>query len=421
MSMPLAKEGLKGNDMVDISVYRSDFPVLSKEMNGKPVIYLDTGASAQKPQQVLDAMSEILSSHYSNVHRGLYNFSQVNTEAFEGVRTKVARFISAPSDQEIVFTKNTTEAINLVAESWGRTFLKEGDEIIISEMEHHANIVPWQLLEAGTGVKVRVIPVLDNGELDLEDFERLLSDKTRFLAIVHTSNSLGTINPIQKMIKTAKAFSSDIMTLVDGSQAAVHGAVDVQELGCDFFVFTGHKLYGPNGVGCLWGKYDILNQMPPYQGGGDMIDTVSFSGTTFKAPPARFEAGTPAIVEVIGLGAAIDYVSEIGMENIAAHEKGLLDYAMTSLNEIEGLNFYGTAQNKAGIVSFTADWAHPSDMAMILDQQGVAIRTGHHCCMPLMERFGVDATARMSLGLYNNRDDIDGFVSALSKAKEMLS
>lgn len=416
MTMPARRE----DKMVDVSVYRRDFPVLSKEMNGKPVIYLDSGASAQKPQAVIDVMMNVLNNHYSNIHRGLYNFSQVNTEQYEAVRGKVADFINAASGNEIVFTKNTTEAINLVAESWGRTFLTEGDEIILSAMEHHANIVPWQLLESRIGVKLKVIPVLDNGELDLQAFEGLLSSKTRLFALTHTSNVLGTVNPVQQMIATVKAFNPDIVTLIDGSQGVVHGPVDVQELGCDFFAFTGHKLYGPNGVGVLWGKYDILDTMPPYQGGGDMIETVSFSGTTFKAPPARFEAGTPAIVEVIGLGAAIDYVQAIGMETIAAYEKGLLDYAMTSLNGIEGLTFYGRSQQKAGIVSFTADWAHPSDIAMILDQQGVAIRTGHHCCMPLMERFGVDATARASFGLYTNRADIDAFVGALTKAKEML-
>ncbi len=416
MTMPARKE----DKMVDVSVYRRDFPVLSKEMNGKPVIYLDSGASAQKPQAVIDAMTNVLNNHYSNIHRGLYNFSQVNTEQYEAVRGKIAAFISAASENEIVFTKNTTEAINLVAESWGRTFLKEGDEIIITGMEHHANIVPWQLLETRIGVKLKVIPVLDNGELDLQGFEALLGDKTKMVAFVHTSNALGTINPVQQVIATVKAYNPDILTLVDGSQGVVHGPVDVRELGCDFFAFTGHKLYGPNGVGVLWGRYDILDTMPPYQGGGDMIETVSFSGTTFKAPPARFEAGTPAIVEVIGLGAAIDYVQAIGMHNIAAYEKELLDYAMTALNAVDGLTFYGQSQQKAGIISFTADWAHPSDIAMILDQQGVAIRTGHHCCMPLMERFGVDATARASFGLYTNRADIEAFVDALTKAKEML-
>lgn len=417
MPMPARNE----DQMVDMSVYRQDFPVLSKEMNGKPVIYLDSGASAQKPQAVIDAMLDVLNGHYSNIHRGLYNFSQVNTEKFEAVRGKVAKFINASSENEVVFTGNTTEAINLVAESWGRTFLKNGDEIIISAMEHHANIVPWQLLEQKIGVRLKIIPVLDNGELDMAAFEALLSKNTKLLALTHVSNVLGTINPVQQMVAKVKSFNPDIITLLDGSQGVVHAPVDVRELGCDFYAFTGHKLYGPNGVGVLWGRYDILNQMPPYQGGGDMIETVSFSGTTFKAPPARFEAGTPAIVEVIGLGAAIDYVQAIGMANIAAYEKELLDYAMTALNKVDGLTLYGRSQQKAGIVAFTADWAHPSDMAMILDQCGVAIRTGHHCCMPLMERLGVDATARMSLGLYNNRADIDAFVAALNKAKEMLS
>ena len=414
MSMPARKESFS------IADARADFPVLSQEMNGKPLIYLDSGASAQKPQIVIDTMRDLFETHYSSVHRGLYSFSQVNTEQFEAVRCKVGSFINALSDQEIIFTRNATESINLVAESWGRTHLKEGDEIIISEMEHHANIVPWQLLRDKIGVVLKIIPVLDNGELDFEAYENLLSDNTKLLSIVHTSNALGTINPVQRMVTTAKAFNPAITTLVDASQGAVHGPVDVKALGCDFLVFTGHKLYGPNGVGVLWGKYDILDTMPPYQGGGDMIETVTFDKTTYKAPPARFEAGTPAIAEVIGLGAAIDYVQAIGMDAIAAHEKELLDYAMTKLGAIDGLNFIGTAQHKAGIVSLTADWAHPSDIAMILDQCGVAIRTGHHCCMPLMARFGVDATARMSLGLYNNTDDVDNFVDALNKAKDML-
>jgi len=417
MSMPQTK-----SFSADIAVYRDDFPILSKTMNGKPVIYLDSASSAQKPRVVLDTMRDVYENNYANIHRGLYQFSQTTTQMFEGVRPKIAEFINAPSAEEIIFTRNTTEAINLVAQSWGRTNLKRGDEIILSGMEHHANIVPWQLLEEQIGIKLKIIPVLGDGTLDFGAFMSMLSEKSKLVSLVHASNVLGTINSVQKFVAAAKRFNPEIVFVVDGSQSVVHGRVDVQELGCDFFAFTGHKLYGPNGVGALWGKGDILYDMPPYQGGGDMIDTVSFDkGTTYKPAPARFEAGTPAIVEVIGLGAAIDYLSAIGMEAIAAHEKILLDIMMRELNAIDGLKFYGTAQEKVGVVSFTADWAHASDIAMILDQQGVAVRTGHHCCMPLMQRFGVDATVRASLGLYSNESDIHALVKGLKKAKEMLS
>jgi cysteine desulfurase/selenocysteine lyase len=411
------------NTNIDISTYRQDFPIFDAKMNGKTVAYLDSASSAQKPKIVLDTMRNLYENNYANIHRGLYAFSQETTNMFEAVRGKIAEFINALSSEEIIFTRNTTEAINLVAQSWGRTNLKKGDEVLITEMEHHANIVPWQLLETQIGIKVKVVPVLDDdGTLDFGAFVSLLSEKTKMVAVVHASNALGTINPVAKIVKAAKEFNSNIMTLVDGSQSVVHSAVNVQDIGCDFFTFTGHKLYGPNGIGVLWGRADVLREMPPYQGGGDMIETVSFKEpTTFKTAPARFEAGTPAIGEVIGLGAAIDYVSAIGMENIAEHEKRLLDIMMRELSTIDGLTYYGTAQDKVGVVSFTADWAHASDIAMILDQQGVAVRTGHHCCMPLMERFGIDATVRASLGLYSNENDIQALVSGLKKAKEMLS
>lgn len=408
---------------VDISTYRGDFPILSKEMNGKPVAYLDSASSAQKPQIVLDTIRDLYEHSYANIHRGLYQFSQSTTQQYEAVRPKVAEFIHAQSAEEIVFTRNSTEGINLVAQSWGLNNLQAGDEIIVSEMEHHANIVPWQLLEKQIGVQIKVIPVLDDGSLDFGGFMALLSEKTRLIALVHASNALGTINPVQKLVKNAKDFNKDIKILIDGSQSVVHWVVNVQELGCDFFVFTGHKLYGPNGVGILWARSEILTSMPPYQGGGDMIERVSFDkdGTTFKAPPARFEAGTPPIAEVIALGAAIDYVSVIGMGAIAAHEKALLDVMMREMGAIDGLKVIGNAQEKVGVVSFTAEWAHPSDIAMILDQCGVAVRSGHHCCMPLMARFGVDATIRASLGLYSNEDDIQALMGGLKKAKEMLA
>lgn len=404
---------------IDISIYRDDFPILK---NTSGMAYMDSASSAQKPQVVIDSYKNTYENSYANIHRGLYNFSQITTQAYEDVREKVAAFIEALSKDEIIFTRNTTEAVNLVAQSWGRANLQKGDEIIVSEMEHHANIVPWQLLETQIGIVVKIIPVLDDGTLDFGGYVSLLSDKTKMVSVVHASNALGTINPVQKMIKAAKEFNASIITFVDGSQSVVHGTVNVQEIDCDFFAFTGHKIYGPNGVGVLWGKADILREMPPYQGGGDMIDTVSFKEpTTFKPAPARFEAGTPAIAEVIALGVAIDYLNDIGMDNIAAHEAALLGIMTRELNAIDGLKIYGTAPDKVGVVSFTVDWAHPSDVAMILDQQNVAVRTGHHCCMPLMQRFGVDATIRASLGLYSNKGDIDALVSGLQKAKEMLS
>ena len=384
------------------------------------MVYLDTAASAQKPQAVIDAMTGVMTGYYANIHRGLYDFSQRTTTAFEAVRGTVQKFINAPSDQEIVFTRNTTEAINLVAQCWGGRFLEEGDEIILTEMEHHANIVPWHMLARRLGVVIKVVPVRDDGTLDMEAYERLFTPQTKFVAAVHISNAIGTVNNIKKIIEIAKDFYPEIKVLVDGSQAVVHGAVDVQALGCDFYVFTGHKLYGPSGVGVLWGRYNLLDAMPPYQGGGDMIESVSFDEITYKPPPARFEAGTPAIVDVIGLGAAIDYITGIGIENIVEHETVLRDYALEKLAGIDGLTFYGTAPDKAGIISFTADWGHPSDIGMILNECGVALRTGHHCCQPLMARFGVDATVRASLGLYSSHGDIDALVAGLAKAKDML-
>lgn len=404
-----------------MSIWRGDFPILNEKVNGQPLAYLDTASSAQKPVIVLESMRDIMEHYYANVHRGLYHFSQVTTQSFENVRTKVAEFINAPSENEIVFVRNTTEAINLVAQSWGRTFLKPGDEIILSEMEHHANIVPWQLLRDQIGIVLKIIPVLDDGTLDLSAFEQLLSDNTRLLSLAHISNSIGTINPVQDIIRKAKAFNPDIKTLVDGSQSIVHTAIDVQAMGCDFFVFTGHKLYGPTGAGVLWAKSEILESMPPYQGGGDMIEMVSFERTTYKKPPARFEAGTPAIIQVIGLGAAVDYIRLVGFDSIAAHEQAMMEMALKEMQAIKGIRYYGPTDRRAPMISFTADWGHPSDISMILDKQGVAVRAGHHCCMPLMKRFGVDGTIRASMGLYTNENDIHQFVKALKKAREMLS
>lgn len=405
----------------DIGYCRADFPVFVELVHGKPLAYLDTASSAQKPFAVIEKMRDAMAFHYANIHRGLYHFSQVTTQEYESVRGKVADFLNAKSLNEIVFVRNTTEAINLVAQSWGAENLKPADEIILSGMEHHANIVPWQLLQDRIGFNIKVIPVLPDGTLDLEVFEKLLSDKTRLISIVHTSNALGTINPVERIVTTAKTYNADIKVLVDGSQSVVHGAVDVQAIGCDFFVFTGHKLYGPTGSGVLWGREEILNGMPPYQGGGDMIERVSFERTTYKPAPARFEAGTPSFVDIIGLGAAIDYIRTVGRENIAAHEKVLLDYMSRELAQVGGLTFYGMAQEKVGIVSFTASWGQGADISMILDKQGVAVRTGHHCCMPLMDALGVTGTIRASIGLYSNQNDIDALVQGLKKAKGMLS
>lgn len=404
----------------DSESYREHFPIMRANMNGEPLVYLDSAASAQKPRVVIETMKDIMEGEYANIHRGLYGFSQSITEKYEAVRIKVAGFIGALSPDEVVFTRNSTEAINLVAQSWAKYNLSEGDEIILTEMEHHANLVPWIMLSAEIGFTIRYIPVQDDGTLDMERFEKMLSPATKFVSVTHISNALGTVNNVSKIIEISKDFYPEMKVMVDGSQAVVHSVVNVAELGCDFYCFTGHKLYGPSGVGVLWGREDVLQAMPPYQGGGDMIETVSLHDVTFKPAPARFEAGTPAIVEVIGLGAAIDYVAGLDFEQVMAQEQKLLTYAMEQLSEIDGLRFYGTAPEKVGIISLTADWGHISDIAMILDQCGIAVRTGHHCCMPLMEKFGIDGTLRASVGVYTNKFDVDAFARGLHKAKDML-
>ena len=408
----------------DVERVRADFPVLSRTVHdrkgkpGKPLVYLDSAASAQKPRQVIDAMTRFLEEDYSNIHRGVHFLSQTATDQFEAVRGKVARFLNAPSERNIVFTRSATEAINLVAHSYGRTFLAEGDEVIVSVMEHHANIVPWQLLQADKGIRIKVAPVDDHGALDLNAFEDLLSDRTKLVAITHCSNVLGTVTPAKEIARLAHA--RGVPVLFDGSQAAVHGVVDVQDIDADFYVVTGHKLYGPTGTGVLYGKYDLLKKMPPYQGGGDMIESVSFEGTTFKLPPARFEAGTPAITEVIGLGAALDYMESLGREAIAAHEHDLLQYATEKLSRIDGLRIIGTAPGKGPILSFTLDGVHPHDLGTIVDQYGVAVRVGRPCAEPLSERFGVGPTARASFALYNTRDEADALVSSVMAVKEFF-
>lgn len=410
--------------MADLhSPWRNDFPVLQTRSHGdKPLVFLDSAASAQKPQMVIDAMSAVLEGGYSNIHRGVYEISQNLSQAFENVRGKIASFIGAGSDKEIVFTRNSTESINLVAQSWARSSLQAGDEIIITEMEHHANIVPWQILAGQIGVVVKVVPVTQEGTLDLVKLDELLSLRTRYVGVVEISNALGTINPVKDIIKKVRAFNPKIKILIDGSQGVVHGTVDVRDMDCDFYVFTGHKLYGPTGIGVLYGKYDLLQSMPPYQGGGDMIERVSFSGTTYREAPFRFEAGTPPIVEVIGLGAAVDFLSMIGMDKIKAHEDALLAYATEKLTAIDSVTLYGPKdlRFKASVLSFSMDGVHASDIAMILDQCGVAVRNGHHCAMPLMEALGVGGTVRASIAMYTDKADIDAFIDALHKVEELF-
>ena len=396
--------------MLDI---KSDFPSLFD----KNIAFLDTAASAQKPKIVVDAMSDVMTDHYANIHRGMYKYSQVTTEKFEAVRQIVKSFINAPSTNEVIFTRNTTEAINLVAHSYGRAFLQKNDVVILSEMEHHANIVPWQLLREQLGIIIKVIPITKEGQLDYKAFKELLCKNTKFISIVHTSNALGVINDIKTITKTAKDFNADIKILVDGSQSVVHGRTDVQALNCDFFVFTGHKLYGPTGVGILWGREEILNRMPPYQGGGDMIESVTFEKTTYKNSPSRFEAGTPSIVDIIGLGFAINYLQSLDMQLIINHEQTLLTDARHALKDYI---IYGDVENKAPIISFNVEGVHHSDIGTILNQCGVAVRTGHHCCMPLMHKLGINGTVRVSFGIYNDANDIDMLLSGLNKARKLL-
>jgi cysteine desulfurase/selenocysteine lyase len=404
----------------DMNPWRKDFPALTQQMNGKPFVYLDSAASAQKPAGVIEVLRHEYAEKYANIHRGLYNFSQVKTEGYEGARAKIARFIGVDDPNTIVFTRNATEAINLVAQSFGRTFFQAGDEVILTEMEHHANIVPWQLLCDQIGIEIKVIPIFDDGVLDLEAFGKLLSQKTRLVAFTHVSNVLGTVNPVAQIIEKTKAFNPEIKVLVDGSQGIVHRPVSIPDFNPDFYVFTGHKLYGPTGIGVLYGKYDLLESMPPYQGGGDMVDRVTFGKTTYQLPPARFEAGTPAFVEAIALGAAVDYLNEIEMDSVELYEQLLLAHAGAALEDIPGLKVYGQAEERAGILSFTIDGLHPGDIAMVLDQMGIAVRAGHHCCMPLMDRFKIGGTVRASLGLYSDMTDIDKLVMGICKAKELL-
>ena len=409
---------LKASLGFDIERIRADFPILNQTISGHPLVYLDNGASTQKPRQVLDAISGFYENDYANVHRGIHTLSQRATDRFEGARKTVQQFINAESEAEIIFTRGTTEAINLVANSLVRESFQAGDEVLISAMEHHSNIVPWQMLEQSIGIKLKVIPINDKGELLYSEFEKLLSRKTKLLAITQLSNALGTITPLKKMIYAAHAVGAKV--LVDGAQAIAHAEVDVQALDCDFYAFSGHKIFAPTGIGILYGKRALLDAMPPFQGGGDMIKVVSFSGTEFNELPYKFEAGTPNIVGAIGLAAGLDYISAIGIANIAEYEKELLDYATEKMLDIDGLRIIGTAEHKASILSFEIDGVHASDLGTLLDHQGVAIRVGHHCAMPVMEFFGVSATTRASLAFYNNKADIDALVAAIKKAVAML-
>ncbi len=402
----------------DIERIRADFPILDQQISGQQLAYLDNGASTQKPRQVIDVIKEFYENDNSNVHRGIHTLSQRATDRFEAARKTVQHFINAQSETEIIFTRGTTEAINLVAQSFVRDSFNEGDEILISAMEHHSNIVPWQMLEQQIGVKLKVIPINDKGELLYEEFEKLLSAKTKLLAITQLSNALGTITPLKKMIDAAHTVGAKV--LVDGAQAIAHTHVDVQALDCDFYAFSGHKIFSPTGIGVLYGKRDLLDAMPPYQGGGDMIKVVSFSGTVFNELPYKFEAGTPNIAGAIGLAAGLDYVSEIGIDAIAEYEHELLEYATEKMLEVDGLRIIGTAAEKASILSFEIDDVHASDLGTLLDSQGVAIRVGHHCAMPVMEFFGVSATTRASLAFYNNKADIDALVTAVNRAVNML-
>jgi cysteine desulfurase/selenocysteine lyase len=402
----------------DVEQVRADFPILSREIYGKPLVYFDNAASAQKPRAVIDAMSHVMETGYSNVHRGVHHLSQIATDAFEEARRKAAAFINARSDNEIIFTRGATEAINLVAATYGRKYLSTGDEIIVSHMEHHSNIVPWQLLCEETGAVLKVVPIDDDGNFLYDEFQKLLSNKTKIVAVTHVSNALGSVVPVKDVI--AHAHDHGAVVLIDGCQAAPHMKIDAQDLDADFYAFSGHKVYGPTGIGVLYGKEDLLNAMPPYQGGGEMIASVSFDKSTYKKSPHRFEAGTPAIVEAIGMGAAIDYINGVGLDHIAVHEQSLLKYATERLREMNSIRLIGTARDKASILSFVMEGVHAHDVGTIVDRAGVAIRVGHHCAEPVMQHFGVAATARASFGFYNTRAEIDKLVEALKEVKELF-
>ncbi|MFA5832721.1 MAG: cysteine desulfurase [Bacteroidota bacterium] len=402
----------------DVEKIRKDFPILSSMVHGNRLVYLDNAATTQKPNAVLDMQNVYYREQNANIHRGVHHLSEVATFEYEKARGKIKNFINAADNKEIIFTAGTTAGINLVASSFGKTFLNAGDEVIISAMEHHSNIVPWQLICEERGAKLRIIPMTDDGELILEEYEKMLSSKTKIVSVVYISNSLGTVNPIKQIIELARRNGSKV--LIDGAQAVAHKKVDVQELDCDFFAFSGHKIFGPTGIGVLYGKASLLEQMKPYQGGGDMIRSVTFEKTTFNDLPYKFEAGTPNIVGGIGLGAAIDYVNIIGLDVIAEYEHSVLDYGTDVLKQVKGLRIIGTAKEKASVLSFVLEHAHPHDIGTILDREGIAIRTGHHCTQPVMQRFGIPATARASISIYNTREELDILARGIEKVREIF-
>ena len=405
-------------DAFDVARVRRDFPILDQAIHGRPLVYLDNAATAQKPRAVLEAMDHYYRESNANVHRGVHTLSERATALYEGGRDRARAFLNARAREEIIFVRGTTEAINLVAQSYARPRLKPGDEILITHLEHHSNTVPWQMVCEQTGATLKVVPITPDGALDLEAFERLLGPRTRIFAVAHVSNALGTVNPIAEL--TARARAAGAMVLIDGAQGVPHRAVDVQALDCDFYAFSAHKLYGPTGIGVLYGRRELLEAMPPWQGGGDMIRTVRFEGSTWNDLPYKFEAGTPAIAEAVGLGAALDYVDHIGLDAIARHEAALLNYALERLREIDGMRFIGSAPQRASVVSFVVEGVHPHDLGTIMDHAGVAIRAGHHCAMPVMDFYGVPATARASLACYNTTADIDALVAALQGARDLF-
>ncbi len=415
----MSPEGARPIDDAEARRLRSQFPAINQEVRGKPLVYLDNAATSQKPQSVIDAISDYYARYNANVHRGLHALSEMATAEYEGARAKVRSFINASEDQEIIFVRGTTDGINLVAGSYGPANVGPGDEIVISEMEHHSNIVPWQMLCEQTSAELKVVPFNEDGELLIDEYEQMLGPRTKLVAMAHTSNALGTINPVKTIVEMAHA--RDIPVLIDGAQAVPHGPVDMKDLDCDFFTFSSHKVFGPTGMGVLYGKADILDAMPPYQGGGDMIKSVTFEKTIYNDLPYKFEAGTPNIAGAIGLGAAIDYVESVGMARIFDYEKRLLHYAHEALSSIERVRILGTAREKAGVVSFLLEGIHAHDVGTILDTEGVAIRTGHHCAQPVMQHFGVPATARASLAFYNTRSDIDALVKGLDKVIEVFN
>ncbi len=411
---------LDGAAVLDVNRIREDFPILRQTVRGKPLVFLDSAASAQKPRAVIDALAEAMETQYANVHRGLHWMSERTTDAYEGTRDVVAGLINAADRAEIVFVRNSTEGINLVAHSYGRGVLRPGQAVLISEMEHHSNIVPWQMLRDAHGIELRVAPVTDAGELEMEAFEALLADgKVGLVAITHMSNVLGTYTPAERIVRLAHSYGAKV--LLDGSQAVVHRRVDVQVLDCDFYVFTGHKLYGPTGIGVLWARRELLEEMPPFMGGGDMISSVSWTRSTWAQVPHKFEAGTPAILEAIALKAAVRYVESIGYEAIAAHEASLTDHALSRLSALDGVHVLGRAQDRGGVVSFVLDRAHAHDVATLLDRQGIAVRAGHHCAEPLMQRFGVESTARASFGVYTTHAEIDALADTLGRVREFFA